>query len=81
MLAELTHGADMRTALGTGIRVASTVVGRGSRHRYPAHEELLPAADPAAAPATAPATSRASGAAAVAAGEPSPSSTVGTRLP
>jgi sugar/nucleoside kinase (ribokinase family) len=64
MLAELARGADMRTALDTGIRVASTVVGRGSRHRYPTPEELLPAPDLS-----------------VVAGEPRPSSTVGTRLP
>ncbi|MDR6863646.1 carbohydrate kinase family protein [Phycicoccus sp. 3266] len=42
VLAELARGADMRDALGTGIRVASTVVGRPSRNRYPGWEELLP---------------------------------------
>jgi sugar/nucleoside kinase (ribokinase family) len=43
MLAELAVGADMRRALATGVRVASTVVGRGSRDRYPSRDELLPA--------------------------------------
>lgn len=42
MLAELAEGADMASALAHGIRVASTVVGRGSRSRYPSREELLP---------------------------------------
>ncbi|MDX6300975.1 MAG: hypothetical protein QOF53_2189 [Nocardioidaceae bacterium] len=42
MLAELCHGADFASALATGVRVASTVVGRPSRNRYPSREELLP---------------------------------------
>jgi len=42
MLAELSAGAAMDTALMTGVRVASTVVGRASRHRYPTRDELLP---------------------------------------
>jgi sugar/nucleoside kinase (ribokinase family) len=42
MLAELATGADMTTALSTGVRVASTVVGRPSRNRYPSRDELLP---------------------------------------
>ena len=42
MLAELADGADMPTALATGVRVASTVVGRASQDRYPARYELLP---------------------------------------
>lgn len=44
MLAELVDDADMSTALTTGVRVASTVVGRGSRDRYPARHELVPMA-------------------------------------
>ena len=43
VLAELARGADMPQALRTGIRVASTVVGRPSRNRYPSWRELLPA--------------------------------------
>jgi argininosuccinate lyase len=43
MLAELVEGADMKTALTTGVRVASTVVGRPSRNRYPSRDELLEA--------------------------------------
>jgi sugar/nucleoside kinase (ribokinase family) len=42
MLAALATGADMRTALEFGVRVASTVVGRSSLDRYPAPHELLP---------------------------------------
>jgi len=42
MLAELRQGADVASALATGVRVASTVVGRPSRNRYPSREELLP---------------------------------------
>jgi sugar/nucleoside kinase (ribokinase family) len=41
MLAELSTGADLPSALATGVRVASTVVGRSSRNRYPTREELL----------------------------------------
>ena len=41
MLAELADGADMPTALATGVRVASTVVGRPSQNRYPSRHELL----------------------------------------
>ena len=44
MLADLSQGRDMSQALATGVRVASTVVGRSSRDRYPAREELLPPA-------------------------------------
>ena len=42
MLAELVDDADMTTALATGVRVASTVVGRESVSRYPARDELIP---------------------------------------
>jgi sugar/nucleoside kinase (ribokinase family) len=42
MLAELRQGAELASALVTGVRVASTVVGRPSRNRYPSREELLP---------------------------------------
>ena len=42
VLAELVGGADMTTALATGVRVASTVVGRESVSRYPARDELIP---------------------------------------
>jgi sugar/nucleoside kinase (ribokinase family) len=42
MLAELRNGADVPSALATGVQVASTVVGRPSRNRYPTREELLP---------------------------------------
>lgn len=45
MLADLADEADMETALGTGVRVASTVVARPSRDRYPSREQLL-ALDP-----------------------------------
>ena len=41
MLAELADETDMETALATGVRVASTVVGRPSRNRYPSREQLL----------------------------------------
>jgi len=41
MLADLADGTDLETALATGVRVASTVVGRPSRHRYPSREQLL----------------------------------------
>jgi len=43
MLAELAAGAPLADALVTGVRVASTVVGRSSRDRYPRREDLLPA--------------------------------------
>jgi sugar/nucleoside kinase (ribokinase family) len=42
VLADLSAGHDMATALRTGVRVASTVVGRTSHRRYPARSELLP---------------------------------------
>jgi argininosuccinate lyase len=41
MLAELVHGYDMARALAAGVRVASTVVGRPSRRRYPSPGEVL----------------------------------------
>jgi sugar/nucleoside kinase (ribokinase family) len=41
MLADLSEGRDMSEALVTGVRVASTVVGRSSRDRYPGRDELL----------------------------------------
>ena len=41
MLAELCGGGSMPSALATGVQVASTVVGRSSRNRYPSREELL----------------------------------------
>jgi sugar/nucleoside kinase (ribokinase family) len=44
MLADLSQGRDMSQALVTGVRVASTVVGRSSRDRYPGRDELLPPA-------------------------------------
>jgi sugar/nucleoside kinase (ribokinase family) len=42
MLADLSEERDMSVALVTGVRVASTVVGRSSRNRYPGLDELLP---------------------------------------
>ncbi len=42
MLAELVEHDDMARALATGVRVASTVVGRDSLARYPSRDELLP---------------------------------------
>lgn len=42
VLAELVRGASMEEALQTGVRVASTVVGRGSLNRYPSWDELVP---------------------------------------
>jgi sugar/nucleoside kinase (ribokinase family) len=44
MLAELVEHDDMAQALATGVRVASTVVGRDSLARYPSRGELLPGA-------------------------------------
>lgn len=44
MLAELVEHDDMAQALATGVRVASTVVGRDSLARYPSRHELLPPA-------------------------------------
>ena len=44
MLAELVEHDDMAQALATGVRVASTVVGRDSLARYPSRDELLPPA-------------------------------------
>jgi sugar/nucleoside kinase (ribokinase family) len=44
MLAELLEHDDMSHALATGVRVASTVVGRDSLARYPSRDELLPLA-------------------------------------
>ena len=41
MLAELCSGVGMLSALATGVQVASTVVGRPSRNRYPSRRELL----------------------------------------
>jgi len=35
------RGHDVASALATGVRVASTVVGRASHHRYPTRRELL----------------------------------------
>jgi sugar/nucleoside kinase (ribokinase family) len=46
MLAELSAGSDMPSALATGVRVASTVVGRSSRNRYPSRDQLLPLDQP-----------------------------------
>ena len=43
MLADLARDADMTTALTTGVRLASTVVGRPSHNRDPKRNELLPA--------------------------------------
>jgi sugar/nucleoside kinase (ribokinase family) len=42
MLAELCGGGSMQAALATGVQVASTVVGRSSRNRYPSRADLLP---------------------------------------
>jgi sugar/nucleoside kinase (ribokinase family) len=42
ILADLAIGAEMQAALATGVRVASTVVGRPSMHRYPSRDELVP---------------------------------------
>lgn len=42
LLASLADGHDMASALATGVRVASTVVGRVSHRRYPTRRELLP---------------------------------------
>ncbi|MBI2246254.1 MAG: bifunctional hydroxymethylpyrimidine kinase/phosphomethylpyrimidine kinase [Nocardioides sp.] len=41
MLAELVEHDDMARALATGVRVASTVIGRDSLARYPSRAELL----------------------------------------
>jgi sugar/nucleoside kinase (ribokinase family) len=41
LLASLADGHDVARALATGVRVASTVVGRASHHRYPTRRELL----------------------------------------
>lgn len=41
MLAELVEHDDLARALATGVRVASTVIGRDSLARYPSREELL----------------------------------------
>lgn len=42
LLAELREGKEMSEALATGVRVASTVVGRDSVARYPSRQQLLP---------------------------------------
>lgn len=42
ILADLRQGRSFAEALVTGVRVASTVVGRPSRNRYPTRAELLP---------------------------------------
>jgi sugar/nucleoside kinase (ribokinase family) len=42
LLADLAEGRPFADALMTGVRVASTVVGRPSRNRYPTRDELLP---------------------------------------
>ena len=41
LLASLADGHDVHSALATGVRVASTVVGRDSHRRYPTRHELL----------------------------------------
>jgi sugar/nucleoside kinase (ribokinase family) len=41
LLASLADGHDVASALATGVRVASTVVGRDSHRRYPTRQELL----------------------------------------
>jgi len=41
LLAGLADGHDVEKALATGVRVASTVVGRDSHRRYPTRSELL----------------------------------------
>jgi sugar/nucleoside kinase (ribokinase family) len=41
LLAGLADGHDVASALATGVRVASTVVGRDSHRRYPTRRELL----------------------------------------
>jgi len=41
LLASLANGHDVAGALATGVRVASTVVGRDSHRRYPTRQELL----------------------------------------
>jgi len=48
LLSRLARGDDVLAALGFGVRVASTVIGRSSANRYPTTAELLPAAGPAA---------------------------------
>jgi sugar/nucleoside kinase (ribokinase family) len=50
MLADLSEERDMYEALVTGVRVASTVVGRSSRNRYPGLDELLPLETPPPGP-------------------------------
>ena len=42
VLAELARGVPMSDALATGVRVASTVVGRDSLNRYPSWDQLVP---------------------------------------
>jgi argininosuccinate lyase len=54
MLADLADETDMPTALATGVRVASTVVGRPSRDRYPSREQLLVLGDPSTVPSLGP---------------------------
>lgn len=41
MLAELVRKVEMSAALAFGVRVASTVVGRASEHRYPTRADVL----------------------------------------
>jgi sugar/nucleoside kinase (ribokinase family) len=41
LLASLADGHDVESSLATGVRVASTVVGRDSHRRYPTRRELL----------------------------------------
>ncbi|WP_127125972.1 carbohydrate kinase family protein [Georgenia sp. SYP-B2076] len=45
VLADLAEGASLPAALTTGVRLASTVVGRGSLDRYPGRDDLLAAVE------------------------------------
>jgi sugar/nucleoside kinase (ribokinase family) len=47
LVSHLAQGHDVLSGLELGVRVASTVVGRTSSHRYPSLAEVLPAAGPA----------------------------------
>jgi argininosuccinate lyase len=47
LVSHLAAGHDVLESLELGVRVASTVVGRDSAHRYPNRAEVLPSAGPA----------------------------------
>jgi sugar/nucleoside kinase (ribokinase family) len=47
LVSHLAAGHDVLDSLELGVRVASTVVGRDSTHRYPSRAEVLPGSGPA----------------------------------